>query len=213
MIPGALQAALVLVTGAIAAVAAHVTIDVLGDFLLTRDTYDGIAHYSRTLFIDAIVLSVALIVVRAVWEAFDRRPGASIAILRRLTPQTSPWRFVTLVVVTALVVLLSMERADAIMAGTAVHGIGDLLGGSIALGASAVAAIGALTALAMHAVITLLGRCEPAIAAFFDRMMSRLSQRLLPRRLAYRWLGLSVAGACRLAWRAGKRAPPLPTPA
>lgn len=212
---GAFYATLVLVSGAIAAVLAHAAIDFAGDFLLAHDTYDGIEHHSRAIFGGLVLAAAALVALRYLWEALDRRCGSLTSLLRQLRTArgVSPWRFVLLVVIVALVALVAMEWTDAVLDGVRIDGLEDLLGGSLALGLSItiVAGIGVgwLVRLGLHA----LADWEPVLCAFLASLLPHVrgDRALAPQ--AYHPLTVSLDGACRLARRCGKRAPPLFTPA
>lgn len=213
-IQAAFYGALVLVTGAISAIAAHFVIDFAGDYLLPHDAYDGMEHHSRAVFAAIAVAIGAAVALRYLWEALDRRCTSLTELLRglRAARGASPWRFVSLVVAVALVALLAMEYADALSDRVFVDGFEDLLGGSIWLGLSSVALASVATAWCVRFALYALADWEPIIAALVERLLGRNVARP-PSCAAREPLTATLDGACRLARRSGKRAPPLFTPA
>jgi hypothetical protein len=213
-IQAAFYGALVLATGAISAILAHVLIDVAGDYLLQHDAYDGMQHHSRAIFAAIAVALAAFVALRFLWEALDRRCTSLTGLLRglRAARGASALRFIAIVVVVAFVALLAMEYADASSDRVVVDGLEGLLGGSLSLGLSTVVfvsiAVAWLVRLALHA----LADWEPVLAALVERLLGRETDRG-PARAMREPLTITLDGACRLARRSGKRAPPLPTPA
>ena len=213
-IQAAFYGALVLVTGAISAILAHIVIDAAGDYVLARDAYDGMAHHSRAIFAAIAVAVAAFVALRFLWEALDRRCTSLTELLRglRAARGASPWRFVLLAAVVAFVALLAMEYADALSDGVAVDGFEDLLGGSIWLGLSSVIFVSVAVAWCVRFALHALADWEPVLAALVERLLGRHNDRS-PWRATHEPLTMTLDGACRLARRSGKRAPPVPTPA
>jgi hypothetical protein len=118
------------------ALLAHLAIDLAGDFLLSHDAYDDVAHHSReSVFIVACVLAAiaswrTLCAVRA--ELRGSR-GSLRAILHDSVP-ASCGRFVAAVAALSVPALLAMAGLDAALDGTPIDDVADLLGGSAALG-------------------------------------------------------------------------------
>lgn len=213
-IQAAFYGALVLVTGAISAILAHVIIDAAGDYLLPHDAYDGMEHHSRAIFAAIAVVLAAVVALRFLWEALDRRCASLTQLLRglRAARGASPWRFVALVVAVAFVALLAMEYADALSDRVAVDGFEDLLGGSIWLGLGSTIFVSVAVAWCVRFSLHALADWEPVLAALVERLLARGSDRA-PTHTLRAPLTISLDGACRLARRSGKRAPPMPTPA
>lgn len=213
-IQAAFYGALVLVTGAISAILAHVVIDVAGDYLLKHDAYDGMEHHSRAVFAAIAVALAAVVALRFLWEALDRRCASLTELLRglRAARGASPWRFVALAVAVAFAALLAMEYADALSDRVVVDGFEDLLGGSMWLGASSVTLVSVAVAWCVRFALHALADWEPVIAALVERLLGRRSHGS-PSHATHEPLTVTLDGACRLARRSGKRAPPLLTPA
>jgi hypothetical protein len=213
-IQAAFYAALVLVTGAISAILAHVVIDVAGDYLLSHDAYDGMAHHSRAIFAAVAVALAAVVALRFLWEALDRRCTSLTELLRglRIARGASPWRFVACVVAVALVALLAMEFADALADRVVVDGFEDLLGGSILLGLGSVVFVSVAVSWGVRLALHALADWEPVLVALVERLLGRDTDRS-PSHAAHEPLTITLDGACRLSRRSGKRAPPLAAPA
>lgn len=213
-IQAAFYGVLVLVTGAISAIVAHFAIDIAGDYLLPHDTYDGMDHHSRAVFGAVVVALAAVVALRFLWEALDRRCTSLTELLRglRAARGASAWRFVALVLFAAFVALLAMEYADALSDRVAVDGVEDLLGGSIWLGLSCVTVVAVAVAWCVRFALQALSDWEPVLAALVERLLGRRTDRS-PSHATHEPLTITLDGACRLPRRSGKRAPPLFTPA
>ncbi len=213
-IQAAFYGALVLVAGAISAILAHLVIDIAGDYLLPHDAYDGMEHHSRAVFAAVAVAIAAIVALRFVLEALDRRCASLTELLRELRAArgASSWRFVAWVIAVAFVALLCMEFTDALSDRVVVDGLGDLLGGSILLGLGSVVSISLAVAWCVRFALHALADWEPVLAALVERLLGRDVDRA-PYCAAHEPLTITLDGACRLARRSGKRAPPLATPA
>lgn len=203
----------VAVAGALAAAVAHVVIDVAGDYLLTRDAYDGLAHNSRTVLLAAVGIAVLMAAIRTIFDALDRRCGSRISLLALVRSELGrPWRFVGASVAVATVLLMAMEAFDCSLVGH-VDGLDDLFGGSLLLGLTTVAITGLLCGWGVHRIARRIARYEAPIAAFILAVLNLGSpapaagstrQRMgEPRR---------VSRALLLSRRRHKRGPPLPIP-
>lgn len=208
---GTLIAAVLALAGTLAAIAAHVVIDVVGDFALTRDAYDGVAHESRGLLLGLAAVVLGAIALRVLWDALVRRSGSLLAVSRRLR-SGSFWQTAALVSLVAFVMLVGMEMLDSRLAGLPIDGLGDLLGGSILLGTAAAIACGTLAALACRMLLAAIAAWEPRLCAWLISLWSRgtggAAGAIRPRRRERPVLrALPI-----MADRRGTRAPPLPFP-
>jgi hypothetical protein len=203
-------AAVVLGTVALAAVLAHITVDVLGDHLLVHDTYDNLAHGSRQKFsLIAGLAALASFVALSFGALRELRgePNALRGILLGAVPRPTILS-VALLTGGALAAMGAMEAFDTRLAGIPIDDPRDLLGGSPLLALSVVALVTPALAFAARAlaVALLRSRAIVTIVAAFVRLVPfaapsaevRLAR--APRRLAGR---RSI-----LARRAGKRGPP-----
>jgi len=118
----------------LAAVSAHVGIDILGDYLVRDDSYDHVAHGSRELFTMLALLPAAGVGVRL----FSRLCVAAASIRTRVRfLRFSRYQlagFTVAVVLATLVLVPSMEAIDAARAGVDVDSLADAFGSSMLLG-------------------------------------------------------------------------------
>ncbi len=119
-----------------AALIAHIAIDALGDVLLARDSYDALDHRSRAFVGTAVLAFVFGSGSLFVRNAFVRARGddrAFCASLGELVPRNVV-AFGVGVCALAVPLLAAMEAIDARLDGAIVSDLGDLFGGSYALG-------------------------------------------------------------------------------
>jgi hypothetical protein len=208
-------AVLMLVSAAcVAALLAHVAIDLAGDVVLAHDAYDGLDHGSRSEAL-LVVLTLAVgALVRFGWLALDEaRTGRAGA--RRSFEGTfgrGPWRFVFLVVALTVPVLMTMEVFDVVADGRRLDDVSDLLGGSSWLGMSVTIPIAALVAQTVRSIATLVMNSRPALVTVIGRLLALLAKPLprVGQRAAERDARLLPRRRSILARRSGKRGPPLP---
>lgn len=197
-------------TALLAAVSAHVSIDILGDYLVRDDSYDHVAHGSRLLF---TVIALGLGAVTGI-HLFLRlcRAAASLRLRARMLHLRLGQiaGAVAIIALLALLIVPAMETLDALRAGSNVDSIADAFGGSLLLGISttlscALVWSGVIVALAAW----LLRHRERVVQLFFEllgvrrRREQRTHERLAP--------GTVIANSpARLAKRCSKRGPPAP---
>jgi hypothetical protein len=208
----ALRLCLVAVAGALAAAAAHVVIDVAGDYLLVRDAYDGIAHHSRALLLAVVGIAVLVAVVRAIFEMLDRRCSSTTSVLAAVRDALGdPLRFAVAAAVVATVALAGMESFDTFLSGRAIDEVGDLFGGSVLLGAGTAATAGALCGWLVHRFVQVVARYEAPIAAFIVAAFElAIASESLPRAQRRFSTSRTMARALLLSQQGRKRGPPAP---
>lgn len=203
-------AAVVLGTIALAAVLAHITVDILGDHLLVHDSYDGLAHGSRQKFSLVAALGALASFIALSCGALRELRGernALRAILLGAVPRPTILS-VALLTTGTLLAMSAMEAFDTRLAGIPIDDFGDLLGGSPLLALGVVGLVTPALAFAARAlaVALLRSRAIVTIVAAFVRLLRfaapppELQLARAPRRLAAR---RSI-----LARRAAKRGPP-----
>jgi len=161
----ALRLAVPCFAACIAAVLAHLAIDVAGDYLLPVDTYDVLAHGSRgaTTLVALLVACAAMwAIVRAALAEVRGSPGALREALKSALPD-SPFRFALVVIGLSAPILLAMGALDASLAGKDLDDLGDLVGGSFLLAGVCDALIGGLVAFTVFKFIRFLSRVHRAI--------------------------------------------------
>ncbi len=161
----ALRLALPLAAAFLAALSAHIAIDVVGDYVLAHDTYDDPAHGSRWLA--SIALGISAFV--AVWAlgraALAESRGSHNALRRalRAAVPASSIRFSGIVTAASLPMLAGMAWLDAVCAGIPVDDAGDLFGGCIPLGTGITVVLAIVVAAAVHRLVALLCRFHRSI--------------------------------------------------
>lgn len=194
-----------------AAVGAHALIDALGDVLLVRDTYDGVAHASRAALAGTgatLALGAALAVL---WSALGtNRSRDALDAFRAELRARAGFHTVATVAVAALGLLVFMEAADALAQGADVDGLADLLGGSLALGLGVTAAFGTAAGWAARVLVLWIAASHGALAGALGAFLMALVRRTRESGTFAPCHGRVRRGAATwiVALRAGKRGPP-----
>ncbi len=192
-----------------AALIAHIGVDVLGDYLLPHDTYDDIAHASRTALSCLALLGIAVSAFTLIHAGLDdARAGKWQRVLANPAPRWSGV-YVAFVVIATFAILAAMELADLRLAGASVDDVGDLLGGSLWLGASTTLVVAVAVALGMWRIASwAAGARETAIRLLATWFISRAEPGGAAR-LATRRPAAHVASLPVLTRSTSKRGPPL----
>jgi hypothetical protein len=210
--PAAFLAIVVLISGCLAALVAHVAIDFVGDYAVAHDTYDGVAHHSRAV---VMVCAIALALVaglRFLWSACDDAHCANGALQALVRPVLTvrAWRYVATVAVIAVVTLIAMESLDAFLDTGRIGDLADALGGSAPLGLSLTLACAAFFALASLRVLRSIAAAHRTIVDAFCALL--LGARALSGSPCSQFAAVLPddcgAATSVLALRAAKRAPP-----
>jgi hypothetical protein len=209
----ALRFAMPLAAAFLAALCAHVSIDIAGDYVLAHDAYDDPAHGSRwlaSMALAASALGALAALARAVHAETCGRRGALRAVLRAAVP-SSVATFALTVTVIALPLLAGMAWLDDFVAGIGVDDVADLYGGSIVLGAGITIGFTLAIAAALHRVVGFLSRYHRtivrAVEAFVRTVRARTgsAHRSVSRTRENRPRVLPALARCT----SGNRAPPL----
>jgi hypothetical protein len=163
----------------LAAVSAHVGIDVLGDFLVRDDTYDHLAHGSRVLF----TLTALGLGASAGFYLFSHLCAAAASLrlrVRMLRIGRNHVIFVVACVVAlALILVPLMETIDALRAGGDVDSLADAFGSSLLLGMSTTIACALVWSAGVLGVAAWLirhrDRVAGLLAAFLDLSRARIT--------------------------------------
>jgi hypothetical protein len=159
-----------LATAFFAAICAHVSIDIVGDYVLAHDSYDDPVHGSRWYASLALAISAVAalaLLLRALLAETRGRVGAFRAALSAAVPASGA-AFACVVVAIALPLLLAMAWLDVHSAGIATDDIADLFGGSLPLGASVTLAFGCASAFALHRLLAAATRHRRSIVRAFE---------------------------------------------
>jgi hypothetical protein len=210
--PAAFLALVLVLTALVAAAAAHSLIDIIGDYALPHDSYDGMAHHARTLaFVVVLIISIGG-VLRLLWLAIDAGHASTGAFRALVKPVLAipVWRFAIAVTLIALLTVIAMESVDALLDGVRIDDFADVLGGSIPLGMAVTLTI----SICIGAVVSHLFRAVAVAHHMIVEMVHALfvgtGRRAGSQRAARTALLLESFSAPNspLSTRAGKRAPP-----
>jgi hypothetical protein len=209
----AVAAISILGAASIAALLAHVAIDLVGDFVLTHDTYDGLEHRSRSDVCSVAFVLALGAVLRVIWFALNEARTGRPALRPTFEDVfgNSRVRFACAVIAVSLPALMTMEMCDVVADGRHLDDVTDLLGGSAWLGLSIAVAAAAAVAFLVHgvvrlallshrALVTIIGRLLAFLGAPSRRAGARPSAHVVDRRPRRRSI---------LSRRFGKRGPPL----
>lgn len=198
----------VLSAALVAAVGAHLAIDILGDYLLPDDTYDHVAHASRELFTLLAFLAAGSAAVLSFSRFF--RSAASIGTrvrLLRIHPSHIAAAFGAIALL-ALVFVPTMETIDTLRAGGSVDDLSDAFGGSLLLGMSSTLACAVLCCGAILAFVAWFARHRDRVASLIYELAAPQIARPLcghERRALAIVIATDPARATR---RRSKRGPP-----
>lgn len=172
---------LALCAAALAGALAHYAIDVVGDFALRRDAYDGLAHGSREY---AVGLAVVFAVIaaghglRACCRLAQRAQGR---LAKPELTAAGTAGYATVAVIVACIGVPAMEWFDNALAAVPLTHLGDAFGGSLLLGLSTTLLCATFVAsmfylfarwllehrdIIVAIVSTLLRRCNEDVVAF-----------------------------------------------
>jgi hypothetical protein len=207
-------AALVLIGAAgTAALFAHVGIDLAGDVVLARDTYDGLDHGSRSDVCTAALMLALGALLHTVWLALGEARTGRAAIRPTFDELfgRGPWRFFCAVFCLTLPALMTMELFDIVADGRRLDDVTDLLGGSAWLGLSVTIPAAAFVAWIVRSIAKLVMNSHRALVTVIGRLLAFLLP-LCPRVVACAATagsGLRLRRRSILSRRSGKRGPPL----
>lgn len=194
----------------LAALSAHVAIDVVGDWALPRDAYDALGHDSRTL----VALTMACITVAAclrfVLAALDRGPRpARERRIGRFLPR-SPVGFAATIFGGSVAVVIAMETLDSLASTGRIESLADAFGGSVLLGIAVVAPIAlAVAALAWCALRWFTRAKDDMVRIIATLFAVRVRPRAALACAVSPGITLVSRERASAARRAGKRGPPL----
>lgn len=206
--------ALVLIAAGLAAFIAHVAIDVAGDYLLPRDSYDFVTHHSRAVAIAGSLVLAATVTLRVFGVALDQARGARISLRAVLDHALfpTPWRFVALVVAATLCALGAMESLDTLARDAKIDDLADMFGSSVWLGLGIAMPTAALIGALVRHVVQRVARSSAvlvrALGALLATARNRSNSSERPPRTAE--VPTPPTRGSILARREGKRAPPRP---
>jgi hypothetical protein len=206
------MASLALCAAAAGAALAHSAIDVLGDYALSRDSYDHLRHGSRELMTGLALFVAMLLAARGLRVCCDIAAKHRAKLVRPVLGLHETVAMLFGAVTASLAMVPAMEYFDGRLAGIPVRGLGEAFGGSILLGVVTTIAAAGLFALILYAVARWLISHHDSIATIIEFLLRPFTD--APRAAAYdRVGGRVVLGRRRApnALRLAKRGPPATT--
>jgi hypothetical protein len=196
-----------------AALLAHVVIDIVGDYVLARDAYDGLAHASRGIFVVGLTTLALAVSSYLLFDLLDRRCSSKASMLRLTRDSLGrPIVFAMQSMAICVLALGGMEFFDCLAAHAPPAGLDELFGGSYLLGLTTACTAAALTGWLLHRLLFLVSEREPEIIALIRCVMASFTVSEEPHVAKPTHASRSIARALLLATRGSKRGPPLPIP-
>jgi hypothetical protein len=194
----------------LAAVGAHVGIDIAGDYLLRDDTYDHVAHGSRELF--------TLFALLCACGAFTLLLRDLVSIAASLPRRVRLLRFshryfagwTAAVAALALCLVPAMETIDTLRSGGDVDSLADAFGGSLLLGGGITLACALAVCALLFVLVGWLCRYRHDVARLVGELLS-ITYAPPQREYAQRSRTSILTRAREMrAQRRSKRGPPAP---
>jgi len=171
------MASLALCAAAAGAAMAHLAIDVLGDYALTRDSYDHLRHGSRELMSGLALLVAVLLAVRGLRVCCEIATQHRARLLRPILGVQETVAMLVAAVTASLAIVPAMEYLDGRLDGIAVRGLGEAFGGSILLGVVTTIAAAGLFVAIVYAVARWLIAHRDSIATMIERFLTATGER------------------------------------
>ena len=155
---------------------AHFAIDVAGDYLLARDSYDHLAHGSRELLTGlALVLAVFLAArgLKICCEIATKHRGR---LARPVLGLREALGLIAGAVTASVVFVPAMELLDGRLDGAPVLRLADAFGGSILLGLTTTLLCASFVALLVYATVRWLISHRDSIATMLETLMRRVTE-------------------------------------
>jgi hypothetical protein len=150
---------------------AHVTIDVIGDYALTHDSYDNLAHGSRELIAGVALVIAVILAARGLRGCCDIAQINRSRLIRVAFGARETVGYLLAAVAACCVLVPAMELVDGSLDGAAVRQLGDAFGGSLLLGLITTAVCATLMALIVFAVARWLLAHRDTIAAIIETLL------------------------------------------
>jgi hypothetical protein len=186
--------ALALCAAAMGAAVAHLAIDVVGDYALTRDSYDHLQHGSREVVAGVALLVALLLAGRGLRVCCDIAANNRARLLRPSLRLREIFGILFGAAGASVVIVPAMEYLDGRLDGISIVRFGDAFGGSIPLGLSITFLSAMLVAVLVCAIARWLIAHRDSIATIIGTFLRSfrdaartsgydcITRRLMPRR-------------------------------
>jgi hypothetical protein len=162
---------LALCAAAAGAVVAHLAIDVVGDYALTRDSYDNLRHGSRELVTGVALLVALLLAARGLRICCEIAADNRSRLLRPALRLRELLAMLFGAVAASATIVPAMEYLDGRLEGMPVRRLADAFGGSIALGLGTTLICAAFVALLVYVVAGWLISHRDSIATIIETFL------------------------------------------
>ncbi|HEY1867825.1 MAG TPA: hypothetical protein VGG70_05970 [Candidatus Cybelea sp.] len=206
------MASLALCAAAAGAALAHLAIDVLGDYALTRDSYDYLRHGSRELVTGLALLVAVFLAARGLHVCCEIAARNRMRLVRPVLRLHEALVMLFGAVAASLAIVPAMEYLDGRLDGVPVRGLDEAFGGSIPLGIATTIAATGLFAVIVYAVARWLISHRDSIATIIEFLLRPFTA--TTRAAGYDRFGRHVTLRRRRApnaLRLAKRGPPATT--
>jgi hypothetical protein len=166
---------LALCAAAAGAAMAHYVIDVIGDFLLPRDSYDHLAHGSRELVTGVALLAAAVLAARGLRVCCEIATVNRGRLMRPALRLRESAGLLLGAVVASAVMVPAMECLDGRLDGVPVARLADAFGGSVGLGLATTLLCAGVVALLVCGVARWLISHRDSIATIIETLLRRVT--------------------------------------
>lgn len=154
---------------------AHFAIDVVGDYALTRDSYDTLRHGSRELATGIALLVAVFLAARGLRICCEIAAEHRTRLVRPVLSLRDKLSMLVASVVATTAMVPGMEYLDGRLDGVPVHRLGDAFGGSIPLGLATTLLCAIVVALLVYFVAHWLISYRDSIVTMIEILLGRRS--------------------------------------
>jgi hypothetical protein len=198
-----------LCAAAAAAAIAHVAIDVVGDYVLTSDSYDHLRHGSRELMTGVALVIAAFLAARGLRMCCEIAATNRTRLLRPVLRLHEALCLLSAAAGASVIIVPAMEYLDGRLDGAPVQRLSEAFGGSIPLGLGTTLVCATAVAVVVYAVARWLISYRDSIATIIETLLGRIRVPVRPN--SYGLVAQLVTPRRRRspnALRLSKRGPP-----
>ena len=200
---------LALCAAASAAALAHFAIDVVGDFALRHDAYDGLTHGSREYAAAIAVVFAIIAAARGLHACCDLAQHAKGRIAKPKFTASASAGYAFVVIAAACIGVPAMEWLDSTLAGVSLAHPGDAFGGSLLLGLATTLSCAAFVAAILYVFARWLLDHRDVIVAIVATLLQRRDDVALSFHTILDQDGLHSQSPSPAALFLAKRGPPV----
>ena len=156
---------------------AHFAIDVVGDYLLARDSYDHLEHGSRELLTGLALVLAVVLAARGLRICCEIATNIAAVSLRPVLGLREALGFIAGAATASAVLVPAMEYLDGRLDGAPVLQLADAFGGSILLGLTTTLLCASFVALLVYAMVRWLISHRDSIATMLETLLRRVTDR------------------------------------